>query len=426
MSSINKALEANFFPPVGIILIGLTPVFMVLLPWDFGGETSLYRKFMRVNSLPVTAVEITFLLLAMRRGFSPATAFAAFPRLTKFGAFLSLFVATGTTILVSEAPFVAILGMIKMFIHLMFGLATVHQFLNWTPKARNQTWLAIGYGVLAYFTLWGGNIVIYRPTGEEWIWLVPGLTNIRWIGFFALASFCAGMGSLPANRESGGHRGRLFIALLFCTTGLGVAFWTGSRGATIAILAATISASLLTVVWRKIMLLALSATFIASLVSSALPVVHPSYGIQRIISSSTSSEDMMGLSSGRTVLWTETLHKIYKRPIAGWGIDQFRYSGPESSLGLRHPHQGALQLLFSMGFLGVLAMLMIALPFAKQFPRKLSLPHEWAAAAYFSGAIIYGLYDGFFYYPFPVMIFLISIACLRAATLPQPATGRSD
>jgi O-antigen ligase len=422
----NKVTEANFFMPLGIILIGLTPVIMVLLPWDFGNQISLYRGFMRVNSLSVTVVEILFLLLAMRLGFSPAAALAALPRLTKAGAFLILLVATWSTIWVSASPFAAIIGMIKIFLHLMFVLAIANQFLDWTPRERNQIWLTIGYGVVIYCVLWIISIVVYRPSGEEWIWLVPGLTNIRWIGFFALASFCAGIGSLPANSDASGYRRQLFVALFFCTIGLGIAFWTGTRGAVVAILVATTSALLRTMAWRKILPLVFLATFIALLISSALPVVHPSYGLNRIINSSTSSKDITGLSQGRIAVWTETLKKIKERPFAGWGIDQFRYSGPEDTLGYRHPHQGVLQLLFSMGFLGVLAMLMIVIPFVKRFPRKLSLPHEWAALAYFSGAIIYGLYDGFFYYPFSVMIFLISVACLQTATLPQPASGRSD
>lgn len=409
-----------------LVLIGLTPILMVILPWDFGPDMNLYRWFVRRYSLSVSIVETLVVLLAMLRGFSPFRSIGALPLLSKLGLLLAGLSALLIAAFVAVEPIGAMLSLFQIFMHLMLVLAIVHLFEN-RGIIRNHIWTAIGIGVVGYCIIWGIAIAAYPPVDNDWIVLVPGVTNVRWVGFFALSSYCAGISFLPAEVDKEGSRFRLFLALFFSTVGMAIGFWTGTRGAVIAIIAATIASSLfLAEARRKILLLALSATFVASLVSSVLPVVHPGYGLARIIGSSISNSNMEDLSSGRTILWFETIKKINKRPIAGWGLDQFVYVGPESSLGLRHPHQGILQLLFSTGLLGVLTTLMIALPFAKQFPRKLSLPHEWAAAAYFSGAIIYGLYDGFFYYPFPVMIFLISIACLRAATLPQPATGRSD
>lgn len=410
-----------------LTLIGLTPLLMVIIPWDFGSDMNLYRWFMRRYSLSVSIVETLIVLLAMHRGFSPAASYGALPLLSKAGLLLSLLVALMTAIFVAVEPIGAMLGIFQIFMHLMLLFAMVHQFAQWKSNELRLIWSVIGLGVVGYCALWGIDIAIYPPIGDDWIVLVPGVTNIRWVGFFALASFCAGIGLLPASCDQESSRLRLMPALFFCTVGLGIAFWTGTRGAAIAIIAATFASSLLvTSARQEILRLALSAAFVALLVSSALPVVHPGYGIARIIGASTSSVDMKNFSSGRTVLWSETMKKISQRPVAGWGLDQFVYSGPEASLGLRHPHQGVLQLMFSSGLLGAVAAVMVVFPYVTRQRKGLQQPYEWAALAYFSGAIIYGLYDGFFYYPFPVMIFLISIACLHETIWPKPATDRSD
>jgi O-Antigen ligase len=421
-----KPSEANNFVPAGIIMLGLTPVIMVLLPWDFGSDMTSYRGFMRGNSLPVTIMECLFLTLAMARGFSPAAAMTSLPQLTKAGLILFLVAAIWTTIFVAKSSIIALLGMIKFFAHVMFGLAVVHQLKGWSIQQRRYIWPAIGWGGVGYCALWGVNIAFYNPVGEDWIWLVPTLTNIRWIGFFALATFCAGIGLLPPNSDHGIGRKHVFVALIFGTVGLSIAFWTGSRGAIVAILAAAIMSSLVLPVWRKLALFTLSSAALALAVTASLPVVHPSYGIDRIIGDSTPSNGGADVSSGRVQIWLNTVDKIAQRPVAGWGVDQFRFSFSKGLPGYRHPHQGILQLLFSNGLLGLLATLMIAIPFISQISRKFSHSYQFAAVAYLFGALSYGLYDGFFYYTYPVMIMLVAAACIVAPKSPLPSTDRSD
>lgn len=409
-----------------ILLVGLTPVFMVVLPWDFGNEMTPYRGFMRGNSLSATIIEMLFLLIVMRRGFSPTAAVAALPSMTKAGLLMLLTVILWTTSTVAKEPIAAIFGLVKMFMHLMFCMAFYHQFERLTIFDRNKIWLAIGCGVLAYCVLWLSNILIYHPTGDDWLWFVPALTNVRWAGFFALAGFCAGIGSLSSRADGSHSVHRFLIALSFSTVGLSIAFWTGSRGAVLASLAAAIGPSVFVTARRQIILLSLSAAFLGLIIGWALPIVHQVYGIERIIGTLTPANGLAGLSSGRTEVWAETAQQIWQRPITGWGVDQFTYVGPKTALGLKHPHQAFLQLLFSVGTLGALAMLFIIYPFASAVSIAPKQPYQWAGLAYLSGAIAYGLYDGFFYYTFPVMIFLVSIVCIGRTTSPQSVTDRSN
>jgi O-antigen ligase len=425
MSSMNKATDANNFVPLTILLLGLTPVIMVLLPWDFGRDMTPYRGFMRGNSLPVTLIEFILVLLAMARGFSAAAAIVALPGLTKAGLLLFSVTSVWTTIFVAEFPIVAALGMAKLFAHLMFGLAIAHQMKGWSRGQRNYVWPAIGIGVLWFCLLWAINIFAYDAHGDDWIWLVPTLTNVRWVGFFALASFCAGIGFLGAAADDRRTGYSYLPAVFFGTMGLTIALWTGSRGALVAIIVAAVLSSLVSGIWQRLAIYTLISAALGIAITVSLPVVHPEYGIDRIIGSSNPSGGAASISSGRLQLWADTIDKIWHRPIAGWGIDQFRYSFDAESAGLRHPHESILQLLFSNGLLGAVALIIAAIPLASHFPRKVDLPYQQAALAYLFGASAYGLYDGFFYYTYPMMTMLVAVACISVPTRLN-ASDRSD
>jgi O-antigen ligase len=412
----NTAPEANNFVPLPILLLGLTPIIMVLLPWDFGRDMTPYRGFMRGNSLPVTIIEFIVVLLAMARGFSPVAAIAALPGLTKAGLLLFSIASAWTTIFVAEHPIVAALGGAKLFAHLMFALAIAHQLAGWTDRQRAYIWPAIGLGVLGFCLLWAVNIAFYNPVGDDWIWLVPTLTNIRWVGFFALASFCAGIGFLGAGAGSKLTSYAHLAAIFFGTVGLMIALWTGSRGPLIAIAITVILSSLILGSWRKLAVFVLISSAVATAVAVNLPVVHPNYGVERIIMASQPTEGVAGMSSGRLQIWADTIDKINHRPVEGWGIDQFRYSFEAGSEGYRHPHQGILQLLFSNGLLGAAALMIAVIPLVNHIPRKFGLPYQQAGLAYLLGAAAYGLYDGFFYYTYPVMTMLVALACVLVPT----------
>jgi O-antigen ligase len=418
MPSMSHATDTNEPVPLGIMFLGLAPVIMVLLPWDFGTDSTEYRAFMRVNSLPGTMVEFMFVFLAFARGFAPAAAILSLPWPSKIGLLILAIGAVWTTIFVAVVPMMAVLGLIKFFAHVMFGLAMAHQLTVWTAEQRKYIWPAIGLGVVGYCVLWGVNIAFYHPVGNDWIRLVPAVTNIRWVGFFALAGYCAGIGLLAAHSDNHTSRLSLLCGIFFSTTGLAIAFFGGVRAAFIAILVAAVLSSIVLPIRKKLLALTLISTIIALAVVAALPLVHPWYGIERMIGTISRAD----ASSGRIDIWIDVIDKIMHRPIMGWGVDQFRYSFPVGTPFVRQPHEGILQLVFSSGLLGVLAALLIAIPFARKAYRKFTRPYEFASIAYIFGACVYGLYDGLFYYSYPVMI-LLAAACCIAAPIPSPAAS---
>jgi O-Antigen ligase len=410
--------------PLGLVLFGLTPAIMVLLPWDFGTNATAYRAFLRTNSLAATLAEFAFVLLAMTRGFKPVSALKGLPRFTKVGLLLLSLVVLWTTIFVAAVPSVAVLGIMKYVGHLTFGLAMMHELRGWSLAQREMIWPAIGAGVLSYCLLWAINIAVYHPTGAQWVGLVPSLTNIRWVGFYALAGFCAGLGSLSAKADHSLRLNNVALALLFCTTGLTIALWTGTRSALLAIAIATVVSLLILPLRRQLLIITITSTIFAIVIAEALPHVHPSYGISRIITASVGVSGINEISSSRIDVWMGLVDKVIQKPIAGWGIDQLRFSYPDKTTSIRNPHQAILQLALGTGLTGILAAILIMIPLIKSFPRKFNETYQYPAVAYLFAACAYGLYDGLFYYSYPIMNLLIALCCILTPAV-IGASGKS-
>jgi exopolysaccharide production protein ExoQ len=421
-----KILKTNVsHVPWGIVLLALTPAALIFLPWDFGPNENSFRAFMRMTKLPVAAVEFIFVFVAMSRGFAPLTALLALPPLAKLGLAMLSFSSVWTTVLVAAVPTAALLGFFKFFAHALFALAIFHVMSKWTMQHRKMIWPATGLGVVGFCLLWGANIAIYSPKGNDWFHLVPSMTTMRSVGPYALACYCAGVGMLNANSDPRSGRLGLVIAILFGSLGFALAGWTGTRAAILAILVAT-GLAVFVLPNRKQLITMLFASAVIGLgIASVLPVVHPSYGILRMLGDSIQPAHETGISSGRVDIWINMLNKIVQRPMMGWGIDQFRFSFPTTAESVRHPHNGAMQLIFSTGLWGITATAMIAVSFVREIPNKLTEPYQFAALVFVIGATAYGLYDGIFYFSYPIMIFAVAGVCLVVAK-PQAASDKSD
>jgi O-antigen ligase len=407
------------------LLIGLVPLAMVLLPWDFGSEMTTYRGFMRGTSSSVTIMQALVAVFAFSKGFKIIPALISLPDSIKIG--LMLFWATCVISAVTVAPLPALssLGMLQLVMHLLFVLSLIHLLSAASSGVHCDIWNAVGWGIIGYAILCLANIILYHPQRNDWVWFVPALTNIRWIGFFALAGFCSGLGALVVSPTGRIERRQIALSLLFCTLSCFLALWTASRGAVLAIIIASAFAIYARKDRKALVTIILLASMTATAVAAALPVPHYLYGIDRLFGSAVTANDVNSFSSGRVLLWTETIEKIVIRPAIGWGIDQFRFAGPEATLGLRHPHQSILQLLFATGAVGALALVLIAIPLLRCLPITVASSSQTAAGSYLVAGTAYGLYDGFFYYAYPVMVYLAAIALLVKPQFAPPANDRS-
>jgi O-antigen ligase len=416
---------SNYFtkqPRWAIVLLALAPALTILLPWDFGTDSTTFRAFIRTNMLGITIVEFLFVFVAMTRGFSLFTALRDLPRLAIAGLAMLSIGTLWTTILVAEFPIMAVIGIIKFIAHGLFGLAIAQQISSWALTERMQIWPAIGLGVVGFCLLWAANILFFNPVGNDWLRLVPSLPHVRWAGLYAFSCFCVGIAFIKVNSDNKYNWPILAIGIFFGSLGLAIAFWTGTRAAVLAVLIA-VSVSLYFVPTRRQLVILTVASIIIGLAFAAmLPIVNPVYGIGRIIGAVLPAIDGEDISSGRLQIWTEMLDKIYRRPIMGWGIDQFRYSFSEGEFFARHPHNGVMQLIYSSGIWGVCAATLMAIAFVRAIPSKIDQPYQFAAIAYLVGMTMYGVYDGPFYFTYPIMIWLVAAACLVAPSQPRPAS----
>lgn len=394
-------------------LIGLAPVMMVLLPWDFGRDMSFYRGLTRGLSLTVIFLEFLFILWSLAHGFNLLKAFRNVPEWSKLGIALLLLVMSLGAIYSARTPILASIGILKIAIQFVFFLALRDQLKNGDGKQFQLIWFAIGAGLLGYWLIWLINIWVYNPQGDDWVVLVPGVTNVRSLGFFAMAGFFASIAITETKLLDLPRVTTFTIGLVVAVAALVMMLWTGSRGGIIAI-----SAGLLFIlVFGKstrsgIFRLASLSFLIAAPISMTLPAVNPNYGVERMVSSLTTASEGGDVSSGRLEMWKETVRKIKERPLIGWGVEQFAVSGPEKTLGFKQPHNVILQLLFSTGALGAIAVLLILTPVVTRMSVNGINPNDLAGWGYIVGAATYSLYDAAFYYTYPVMIFLFAVTAV--------------
>ena len=424
MSTASSDKRLSVLTASAIGLVAFAPVFMVLIPWDFGSDMNRYRGFMRGLSLTVPLLEMMFVLLATMRGFSLFAAVREVPELSKVGFAMLIAVTIAGAASASKVPIFSLLGLGKIIMHALFFLAVRDQIKTGGSDLRNSYWVAIGFGLLAYWAVWGINIWAFDPKGKDWIIYVPGVTNVRSLGFFAVAGLFAGLAiALPRTAARFHYAAGIVIAV----AALVLVFWTGSRGALLAVvvglLALSIFASVVRTAIIKFSLLAFAAAISISLL---LPSVNPSYGIDRIFFGSvTTAKSGADLSSGRIAMWKATVETIKDRPLVGWGVEQFAVSGPKMSLGHKQPHNMILQLLFATGILGAIAALLIILPFLPRLSWNLTTPDRLAAWGVIVGTLTFGLYDAAFYYTYPVMIFLLAVAMVLKPAMQTSASDRS-
>ncbi len=400
------------------ILMALTPVLSILIPWDFGPQEGFYRKVIAGNSLAIPIVELLLCCIFFRGDSAPKRFLNGTNKLDLLVLAIFLLSIAYVFIFVSVNPAAAALGLISLIVHALFAIGLYDVMRREQPWLFECFWTILGISVLVYTLLWAIDFSIYPPSESDWINRVPGVTNVRWAGFFWLSIFAAGLALI--NKE--GIHGKL-LAYVFGSFGLAMTLWTGSRGSLLAILAALSIAVLFFPKNRKTLakyfLISLTFSVATNLVS---PAPMSQYGMERILSSSQQTDDMYKVSSGRSELWASSLRIFLDNPVAGHGIDQFQRMGPRKTLGFKGPHSFPVQLLFSVGIIGLFSLLYAIFRMITIFKIEIRDPHQMAALAFFGGGSIYMLYDNFLYYPYPIAIYTISILMLlvpRKTSLPN-------
>ena len=420
--------RSNINLNLATILIGFMPVWMVLLPLDITSDPKNWQIFVRSLFLAVPLVELVFVFAVMVGAFSPFEAFKQLPDSSKIAMLLWIVVTCFVSLQPGNDDLSTFIGFLRIFIAALFFLALISLNNSSGPEFMPGLWKAIGVGSLLYAGLWSLHIYIHAPQGDDWVTRIPGVNNVRHTGHFAFAGVCAGLFGLISLHGARRPWSKWALVLLFGSTGLGSALWTGSRGPFLASLIAILVTFCLAAEYRKKIAVFFAVSVLAATaVVSLLPIPHPIYGI----SGATGAADIAAIdeadaSSGRTELWSGTMDKILERPIFGWGLNQFAASGTSTPDQIFHPHNFPLQIMFSGGIVSVALVVLMFFPALRRWKWPYTIGSSAAGVGAVVGIIVYSLYDGTLYFGYPIMIFLIAVASSIAPIATQPDPNKSD
>lgn len=408
---------------LGAVIVGLLPIWMVLLPLDITSQPKGWQIFVRANSFAVPIIQLIFVLLAMGSVFSPLRAIKQLPKISIAAILAWLCIASFSTFQAGNDILAGAIGFFKLMLAGLFFLALVDARKALGKWFLLAFWISIGCGALLYILIWAFHIFVNSPQGDDWITRIPGVNNVRHLGHFAFASVIAGLFVLIDYHNNAHKSLRFAVPVLFGAAGLGLALWTGSRGPLLAAVLAIFSTFCVSSgSRRRVATFFISSAIVATAVVAVLPLPHPAYGI----SQATGFADVQGegdASSGRMELWKGTIAKISERPVFGWGVNQFGKSGTAKPDEFLHPHNFPLQFIFSGGLLSVLLILLMLAPALRLWTWPYRAGTSAAGVGGVVGLLVYSLYDGVLYFSYPTTLFLV---CIATSVAPGVTHARRD
>ena len=357
--------------------------------------------------LPIVGMELFVFAIAVREGMLNAFRQWAWP-LFPTGALLVLVAVAVGTAITAPNPGAARITTFFWLSHLAFGFSVAFLFAS-----RFQV-LDLFAAYLAGFALFilGTALFAARVTDPDFDWVHrwPAVTHIRHFGYYAAAMIGMGIGFASVERR----KTVLAVLFVFAVASFTFVFWTGSRGAILAVVGTLLISILLMPAVRRAIVW--SGTLIAlgfgAAITSFLPVWDPLMGVGRAVTQTVSSGDV---STGRIDLWLGVLNAIWKRPIFGYGENQMSTVAPFSDLG--QTHEVFLQILLAWGFVGLACVAVLGIWFLIR-----SLPvvrkNQGALLPPFMAMTALGvlsLYDGALFHVVPVSIFAACAGMIASA-----------
>ncbi|MBP7952485.1 MAG: O-antigen ligase family protein [Sphingorhabdus sp.] len=410
-------------------LIAAVPALLALVTWDYDGQMSGAWFALRHFSIPATMAELFVIFVALRSGLHLGLLWRALPNLAKAAAALWVLFALISVIFPADARAESAMAysifiLLRFVMHGLFLAALVH-LIDGAKGFYAEKWLQIiTAGIIAYVAILAiFALTLPDPAQFPWTYRMPSATNIRQIANVIAIPAAAPTALIlfGAASRRWAYTALLFVILLFLS-------WSGSRGALLALAAATCAALLL---FRhmppvKSLLSIIGAYCFAAAASLALPLPNGSFGLYRFAEKIADSADV---SSGRIDIWRNTLTEIANSPWLGHGSGHFN-GNMRAIYGFdfNHPHNFILQFAYDWGILGALAAaLMLALLGVAIFKRSAGRANlaGFAAMASFLTLMAIGLIDGALFYPLTIMMAAATLAPIFAAYPPPSVTPES-
>jgi O-antigen ligase len=404
------------------LLVALSPALMAITTWTPGGYFSVPLFYWRFFAPPVVAVELLAIGMAWAAGFRPLAAARALPGW--IGAILGALVLidVGDALFVAHDRPTATMRSTMTLIHLLFGLGVVHLLGVRRFDAYRALWWSLLAGAVLYVALLIAYVAaIAHPDRFDWQHFGLGVVNIRHAGFYVTVG--AAMAFAIAATEPRRHL--YWLAVAAATLCCAELFWSGSRSPLLALLAASmISAALIPVLRNWKLPAALSVAYVAGGALSLLHLPpHPHYGLLRMLISG-SEKTANAVASGRIDLWWGAIRALRAHPIFGYGEGQFIIAVPEAQHIYHHPHNMLLQSMVQWGVVGafLLAVLGVATWWSLYRATRTSGDRAVPAFVAVNGFAVYAMFDGVFFFVYPMMIVAFLLAAGLAAGRTSPAS----
>ncbi|MEM9270734.1 MAG: O-antigen ligase family protein [Pseudomonadota bacterium] len=291
-------------------------------------------------------------------------------------------------------------------------------------ELRTQLILAIPVAYALHFCVVLAMLPgLFATEGLDWLNSPPGVYQVRLWGMILTAAFAI---AVVFTAQPGALR-KIWppVLLVLLSTAL---CYTGTRGALPALVAGfVVTALVMTRARGSLAVTLVLGLAIGAVLSLALPVPHPAYGLISSYSETVTSQDVNQLSASRVALWTQTLEIWSKHPVFGIGYGQYRYFNHGQFEGFSHPHNSVLEFVLVFGLVGGLAFLGILFWLWLRAAQALRAhPDPVRVAAFFAlnALLAFSLLDGTLYQLDTLQIYAVLWACLLAR--PTGVGGQSQ
>jgi O-antigen ligase len=404
------------------MLIAAVPIAFGAVTWNDFPESNVTLAAVRLFGAPVLIVELCTIALSLRLGWQPLEQARSLSKATRALLLGLVAVALGTAIFAAPRTQAAVVWTDISLLHLLFGFAVAHLASGATELERRLIWPAIIVGLCIFAIMLMLFVNIAHTASFDWRYLGFAVSNVRQLGYYSAVGTAAALGSAIGRR---GLNHALYVFAGGLT--LSIAFWSGTRGAPIALA----SALLLVVICfpharsARTLFQALSTSAVAIAIAVQLSPPNPHYGFGRL-AASVAAPGINELSSNRIAIWHDAWTGFLLRPLFGFGEAQFGFVRPELGVVYLHPHNAVLQLLFQWGIVGttIVGFLAVILARACRGVNSTGDPLTIPAAFVALTIAVYSLFDGALFHSYPVMMFAVSAAILISSDTGRRAAKR--
>lgn len=390
------------------LVVGLAAPLSVALTWAPAGEMSGLGKFIRAFYVLFIGAELFVITVALREGLVRSARSWDWSRAAAIAAVALLAIAIGT---IFAAPLRAVAVMQTGFwvVHALFALSVAHL----CGRLFGPGDLVRAY--LAGFAIFAVQFVLFVSLIPDWgsfNWRNQFMmfTHVRHAGYYLAAIAALAIGVMAGARG----RGEWLWALAAASSAIGIAMWTGSRGAMLALAAASLAGLLFASPMRRVR--GWGGGLAAGTIALALVAVAPSVqnslvGLNRTVAATATPD----VTTGRTIIWAGALEAVKDRPLFGYGEGQMRAVAPFHDM--IQPHSSLLQVALAWGLAGLACVLVLAVAFAARTLPALRRDDGTLTPPFLAMAAIgsLSLYDGALYYALPISMFLACGAVIAAS-----------